>query len=228
MPIRAVVCDIEGTTSSISFVHKVLFPLSLERLESFLDDNVSSAEVAEQLAAFSSRLNLKTRKEVIETLQNYIRADNKDTTLKWLQGRIWKQAFEAGIVKGHVYAEVADSLRLWKNSGKKIFIYSSGSVEAQGLLFRYSEAGDLTGFIDGYFDTTTGMKREPDSYAKIAKAIQVPVHEALFLSDIQEELRAATEVGMKTCLLLRDAVAIPAGYAGESARDFTEVGARFF
>ena len=231
---RAIICDIEGTTSAISFVHKVLFPLSLERLDAYLSAHAGDSEVAARLSALEKQLGQGGASPVDRlavlsaTLKKYIRDDVKDTTLKWLQGKIWKQAFEAGAIKGHVYGEVSEYFRLWKSSGYALFIYSSGSVEAQQLVFKYSEAGDLTVFIDGYFDTNTGMKRETASYEKIAVATGYLPAEMLFLSDIVEELNAAAGAGMQTCLLLRESAQPPAGYLDKTAENFTEVHRQFF
>lgn len=228
--IRAILCDIEGTTSSISFVHRVLFPLSLEKLPAYIDAHFEDPEVAQQLDVLWRKIESEGDKKrlLTEALLEFIRKDVKDTTLKWVQGKIWKAAFEAGQVKGHVYPEVPVFFRQWISNNLKIFIYSSGSVEAQKDLFKYSEAGDLGQYLSGYFDTTTGMKRESASYEKIAGKVGYPPAEILFLSDITEELDAAVAAGMKTCLLLRENAAAPAGYGGAAARDFSEVNARFF
>lgn len=223
MKVRAVICDIEGTTSSISFVHRVMFPLSLEKLDSYLESNAGNAELERELAKLKV-----TPEKYSETLKDFIRRDVKDPTLKWIQGKIWKDAFEDGSIKGHVYPEVPGCFRRWKDSGAKIYIYSSGSVEAQELLFRYSEAGDLTQYLDGYFDTSTGMKKENASYARILAAIACKAQDVLFLSDIVGELNAAASQGINTCLLLREGMQAPEGYAGSIAADFHEVHTRFF
>ena len=234
MAIRAIVCDIEGTTSSISFVHKVLFPLALDKIDSYLAAHAADKDVAEQMENLWQRMGraaaspAEKSAALAEQLKEYIRHDVKDTTLKWLQGKIWKEAFEAGSVKGHVYPEVPDYFRRWKEAGLTLFIYSSGSVEAQQQLFGYSEAGDLTVFLSGYFDTTTGMKRDTASYAKIASATGFAAAEMLFLSDIVEELAAAQAVGMQTCLLLREGAQAKPDYIGAIASDFHEVHNQFF
>jgi enolase-phosphatase E1 len=229
--VKAIVCDIEGTTSSISFVHRVLFPLSLEALPGFLRDHAQHADVAKELEAFCRQIGASgpdREKVALETLQEYIRKDVKDTTLKWIQGKIWKQAFETGSIRGHVYREVPGYLRAWKDRGCRIYIYSSGSVEAQRLMFRHSEAGDLSEYLDGYFDTTTGGKREAASYRKIAEAVDVAPGEIVFLSDVAEELAAAEASGFQTCLLLREGAQAPQHFAGRTATDFAEVNAYFF
>lgn len=234
MAIRAIICDIEGTTSSITFVHKVLFPLALEKVDSYLQAHAADKDVAEQLENLWQRMAsaAATPTErfaaLSEQLKTYIRNDVKDTTLKWVQGKIWKEAFEAGSVKGHVYPEVPDFFKRWKEAGLTLFIYSSGSVEAQQQMFSYSEAGDLTVFLSGYFDTTTGMKREAGSYEKISAATGFAASEMLFLSDIVEELTAAQAVGMQTCLLLREGAQAKTDYTGAKAADFSEVHKQFF
>jgi enolase-phosphatase E1 len=232
--IQAVVCDIEGTTSSISFVHRVLFPLSLERMHAYLRENASDAGLKAQLEAlwqqlFPGQPQAADAPDILERkLVEFIQNDVKDTTLKWVQGKIWKQAFESGVVKGHVYPEVPAFFERWSSHGTKLFIYSSGSVEAQKLLFRYSEAGDLTRHLSGYFDTVTGAKREAESYRAISRAIGFEPSGTLFLSDIVAELDAAQASGMRTCLLLREGAVAPAGYAGHTATDFAGVGSQFF
>lgn len=234
MKIQAVVCDIEGTTSSISFVHRVLFPLSLERLHGYLRENAADAELKEQLAGlwrqlFSDEPPPADMVEILEgKLREFIQNDVKDTTLKWVQGKIWKQAFESGVVRGHVYPEVPAFFERWSSNGTKLFIYSSGSVEAQKLLFRYSEAGDLTLYLSGYFDTVTGAKREAKSYEVISKAIAFEPSATLFLSDVVAELDAAHAAGLQTCLLLREGAEAPAGYTGKTAVDFADVNNLFF
>lgn len=208
-------------------MHKVLFPLSAERLPDYLRRHGSDSDTAAQIDELKKRVG-GAADNPLEVLQDFIKRDVKDTTLKWIQGRIWREAFEDGSVRGHVYADVPGHFRRWKERCCRIFIYSSGSVEAQQLLFRYSEAGDLSLYLDGYFDTTTGMKRDADSYRKIAVAAACNPQQMLFLSDISEELAAAKQAGMQTCLLLREDAAAPAGYDGHHARDFAEVDAAFF
>jgi enolase-phosphatase E1 len=200
-----------------------MFPLALEKLDDYLAHNSGNPEIGRELA----KLDVAPEK-FSETLKDFIRRDVKDTTLKWVQGKIWREAFESGGLTGHVYPEVPEHFRRWKKSGSRIYIYSSGSVEAQKLMFGYSEAGDLTRYLDGYFDTTTGMKRESNSYTKILAAIGCQPAEVLFLSDIVEELTAAASQGIRTCLLLRDGATAPPGYSSPVAVDFNQVSAQFF
>jgi enolase-phosphatase E1 len=206
--IRAVLCDIEGTTTSLSFVHDVLFPLSSEKMHSFIDDNWTSPDFQPILDQLKTQIpdGDPSASAIAGLLQTWIDADKKEGTLKQIQGRIWKDAFESGKIRAHIYPDVPEKWTEWKGQGLKIYIFSSGSVEAQQLLFRYSEAGDLTRYIDGYFDTTTGPKKESASYIKIANMVKIDPTEILFLSDVLAELDAAREAGMKTVQLVRDSV----------------------
>ncbi|MGO9433741.1 MAG: acireductone synthase [Terracidiphilus sp.] len=129
--------------------------------------------------------------------------DRKSTALKSLQGKIWKAGFESGELKGTLFADVPEAFARWASHGK-IAIYSSGSVEAQKLLFRYSTYGDLTPLIGGYFDTRTGAKSESASYARIAGELEVAPQEVLFFSDVVRELDAAREAGCLTRLVVRE------------------------
>src|SRR5262249_32208933 len=153
-----------GTTTSLSFVHDVLFPLSHDEMGRFVQTNWNTLEIQ----ALRSQFSPFTIENVATTLRKWIDSDLKITELKAIQGEIWKQAYESGQVRSHVYPDVPQYFQTWKKSGMKIAIFSSGSVQAQKLLFRYSEAGDLTVFIDAYFDTTTGPKKDPASYQTIA------------------------------------------------------------
>jgi enolase-phosphatase E1 len=223
MPIKAIVTDIEGTTSSIDFVHKTLFPYAKRHLREFLLVHAQVPEVATQLreVALSEGRALSTD-EAADVLERWIDEDRKATPLKALQGLIWKQGYAAGELSGHVYADTPDYLRRWHHAGINLYVYSSGSVEAQKLIFGHSDAGDLTPLFSGYFDTQIGGKREPASYRRIIEHIGLPGDAVLFLSDIGEELDAARSSGLMTCQLLRDAQAKPFA-AHPSARDFSEV-----
>jgi enolase-phosphatase E1 len=129
--------------------------------------------------------------------------DRKSTALKSLQGKIWKAGFESGELKGTLFDDVPAALRRWALHAQ-ISIYSSGSVEAQRLLFRYSTFGDLTSLIAGYFDTRTGPKAASASYAAIAAAMHVEPAEVMFFSDVVRELDAAREAGCQTRLVMRE------------------------
>jgi enolase-phosphatase E1 len=220
---RAIVTDIEGTTSSIDFVHQVLFPYARKHLRGFLAEHANLPEVAQQLDAVREAegrpLDIA---EATAVLESWIDEDRKATPLKALQGMIWRQGYEAGELSGHVYADTPVYLRRWHQAGIQLYVYSSGSIEAQKLIFGHSDAGDLRPLFAGYFDTRTGGKRETSAYVAIAEAIAQPPASILFLSDIGEELDAAAAAGFRTCQLLRDAKAI-AAIGHPQARDFSEV-----
>ncbi len=204
--IKAIVTDIEGTTSSISFVHDVLFPYAAKNLAAYLEQHAQEKEVIAILQQVREIANAPTADlpQLITILLNWIKEDQKITPLKALQGHIWQQGFQQGAFKGHLYEDAYRHLKQWKNEGFKIYIYSSGSEQAQRLLFKYSDFGDLSALIDGYFDTRIGGKKESASYQKISANIGYPPHEILFLSDITAELDAAQQVGIKTICLARD------------------------
>jgi len=223
--IRAIVTDIEGTTSSISFVRDVLFPYARERLPAFVETHGDKPEVLHWLheAAKEAALVEASRQEVIELLLRWIDEDRKSTALKALQGMIWKDGYENGDYRSHMYPEVAAWLQEWKARGLALYVYSSGSVPAQKLLFGFSESGDLTPFFSGYFDTETGPKREVDSYRRIAGAIAVPPQQILFLSDIVEELDAAQAAGLQTAWLIRQPSEWPDAPRHAAHRDFDTI-----
>jgi enolase-phosphatase E1 len=206
MPIKAILTDIEGTTSAVSFVFDVLFPYAAKHLPAFVRQHAERADVAEQLAAVRRDSNEPQAdvERAIEILLGWIAEDRKATPLKALQGMVWEQGYQAGQLKGHVYPDAVDALKGWHQEGYQLFVYSSGSIQAQKLIFGCSEAGDLTPLFSGYFDTTSGPKREAQSYANITQAINVEVGQILFLSDIVEELDAARAAGMATCGLARE------------------------
>lgn len=207
---RAIVTDIEGTTSSIAFVHEVLFPYSRARLASFVADRPE--QVAPILAAVreeAGEADLDTL-GCVALLLDWHDADRKVGPLKTLQGMIWAEGYASGALQGHIYDDAAAALRRWHEAGIALYVYSSGSVAAQRLLFGHSSHGDLTGLFSGHFDTAIGGKREPASYRAIAEAIGVPTGEILFLSDVPDELAAARVAGLDVLLVTRD------GTVGES------------
>ncbi|SNS87541.1 MULTISPECIES: acireductone synthase [Pseudomonas] len=211
MPIKAVLTDIEGTTSAVSFVFDVLFPFAAEHLPDFVLQHAEEPAVAEQLQAVrveAGESDADTGR-VIEILLAWIIADRKATPLKTLQGMVWAQGYASGQLKGHVYPDAVEALRRWHQAGYALYVYSSGSIQAQQLIFGCSEAGDLRPLFSGYFDTTSGLKREVSSYQNITRAIGLPAQEIVFLSDIVEELDAAQQAGMQTIGLARSGGELP-------------------
>ncbi|MBA5982748.1 acireductone synthase [Pseudomonas sp. Y5-11] len=206
MSIKVILTDIEGTTSAVSFVFDVLFPYAARHLPDFVRQNAERADVAEQIAAVRRDSNEPQAdvERVVEILLSWIAEDRKATPLKALQGMVWAQGYQAGQLKGHVYPDAVEALKRWHQAGYQLFVYSSGSIQAQKLIFGCSEAGDLTPLFSGYFDTTSGPKREEQSYRNIQQAIGVEPGEILFLSDIVEELDAAQAAGLQTCGLARE------------------------
>ncbi len=223
MNVKAIVTDIEGTTSSIDFVHQVLFPYAAEHLPTYVRTHQQDEAVVSLLKdvaeiAGTPGANVET---LIETLLQWIRDDNKATPLKALQGMIWEHGYKAGDFTGHVYADVEPNLNKWVEQGIALYVYSSGSVGAQKLLFGYSDAGDLTKYFRGYFDTRIGHKREQPSYEAIVAELNLPADNILFLSDIIEELDAAASAGMQTLQLVRDDRVITGQHA--TVTDFDQI-----
>ncbi|EDM46717.1 acireductone synthase [Marinobacter algicola] len=205
--IRVILTDIEGTTSSISFVHEVLFPYSAEHMAEFVREGAAdSTEIREQLDAVADTSGV-AREDIdglIEVLDTWIREDRKETPLKALQGMLWEQGYQQGAFRGHIYDDAAEYLQRWHDRGLRLFVYSSGSVKAQKLIFGFSEAGDLTPFFSGYFDTCIGSKKESTSYSNIIDELGVEPRTVLFLSDVEAELKAAEDAGMRTVWLVRE------------------------
>ncbi|MFO7338924.1 MAG: acireductone synthase [Lysobacteraceae bacterium] len=202
--IRAIVTDIEGTTSSISFVREVLFPYARRALPGFVAARGHEPEVRRWLDAVATEAGGICQDEVIvETLQGWIDQDRKHTALKALQGMIWEAGYRNGDFTAPVYPDAEQTLRRWHALELPLYVYSSGSVPAQKLFFGHTDAGDLTGLFSGWFDTRTGGKRESDSYLRIAEAIGQPPKAILFLSDVVEELDAARAAGLHTVLVDR-------------------------
>ena len=191
MPIRVILTDIEGTTSSIAFVTETLFPYARARMANYV-------------AAHPKTVANVPGDDPVATLLGWIDVDAKETPLKTLQGLIWAEGYADGTLQGHVYPDAVAALRRWHVAGLALYVFSSGSIAAQKLIFGHSVAGDLTPLFSGYFDTTTGPKRAAASYAKIADAIGLSVGDILFLSDTPAEIAAARETGMMALLIDRD------------------------
>lgn len=222
--IQAVLTDIEGTTSSLSFVKDVLFPYARRHIDRFVRAHAGEAQVAALLNEARREMDAPTADlaAVITQLITWIDQDRKVTPLKGLQGLIWEAGYESGDFTGHVYEDAATALRAWHVRGLRLYVYSSGSVYAQKLLFAHTIYGDLTPLFSGYFDTRIGAKAETTSYRRIADDIGLASSEILFLSDIDAELDAARAAGMQTCQLVREGELDP-GSVHRQVRGFGEI-----
>ena len=207
----ALLLDVEGTTTAISFVTDVLFPFARERMAAAL----AGAEPGSALSGGVALLEeeYETDAELREAVPAFgdgagyalalMDRDRKSTGLKAIQGLLWEEGYRSGALRAHVFDDVPAALRRWREAGARVYVFSSGSVLAQKLLFAHTEAGDLGAFFDGNFDTTVGAKREPEAYRRIVREVGLPAGQVLFLSDVVEELDAAREAGLRTGLLER-------------------------
>jgi enolase-phosphatase E1 len=218
--VKAVLLDIEGTTTPIEFVYQVLFPYARQQVTDFLLRHQDATDAQDNIEALRKERVLdlaqgleppEWRADSVEAVLNSAAAyfhwlmdrDRKSTGLKSLQGKIWEQGYRTGKLRGEVYADVSPAFSRWQEQKKQVCIFSSGSVLAQKLLFAHTTAGDLTKFINEYFDTTTGPKTEPESYCRIAVALGLLPQDILFVSDVPAELDAAKVTNIKTLLCVR-------------------------
>ncbi|MBK7070856.1 MAG: acireductone synthase [Myxococcales bacterium] len=206
LAVAAVVLDVEGTTAPIAFVHDVLFPYAAARLDEFVAARGAEPAVAAALATLAAE-RAADREVAAPDLIAYARAlmarDRKSTGLKALQGLIWHDGYLAGALRGELYADVGPAFVAWRAAGVTIASYSSGSIAAQRLIYAHSDRGDLTAHLAAYFDTTTGPKQAPASYAAIATALALPPARIAFVSDVVAELAAAAAAGMHAVLSVR-------------------------
>lgn len=220
-PVRAILLDIEGTTTPIDFVYEVLFPYARWHLASYLAQHAAEPEVQTDLANLRAEYAADVAQQLappvwtpagaatdslaaaVTYLLWLMDQDRKSTSLKSLQGKIWAAGYAQGELHSVIYEDVPPALTRWHAQQRRVCIYSSGSVLAQKLLFSHTEAGDLTDWLSGYFDTTSGPKRAASSYRAITDAIQVSPSEALFISDVTAELEAAHAAGLQTLLAVR-------------------------
>jgi enolase-phosphatase E1 len=204
--VKAIVTDIEGTTSSLDFVHEVLFPYAARALPDYVRRHHADPAIAELLAEVGEEIGEPDAdiERIIDVLLVWIAKDRKATALKALQGYIWEDGYKSGAFTGHVYPDTAPNLRKWCDMGIALYVYSSGSAKAQQLLFGHSDAGDLSPLFTAYFDTRIGAKRDACSYTAICRQIGLGPEEILFLSDVIDELDAAAEAGMRTVQLVRN------------------------
>lgn len=200
---KQLLLDIEGCTTSISFVKDTLFPYSLDHLDNYLNSlhPTEYNSLAQQLSQ-DLTLEQKANTEVdvndcASMVRFMVKNDLKLASLKALQGQMWKCGYERGDLKGHVYSDVVHMLQWMQSHGVKVYIYSSGSVQAQKLLFGYSTHGDLCEFFDRHFDiTTSGNKKVSSSYTSICQALNISPSDLVFCSDAEAELEAAKEAGV--------------------------------
>jgi enolase-phosphatase E1 len=229
--IRFILMDVEGTTTDIAFVHRILFPYSEERLAEFVQKHADNDDVRDVLESvkktvFNEDGLVLNDEQAVETLLSWIAEDRKHTALKKLQGMIWQQGFEQGDYQGHVYPDVPVALKEWKQQGLELGVYSSGSVQAQKLLFGHSTAGDLTPYFSHYFDTTVGGKKDSQSYQNITRALNLNPDSILFLSDVEAELDAAENAGFQTVQLVRPGTVKSARH--RSVPDFSAISTAAF
>lgn len=208
---NAILIDIEGTVSPIDFVHQTLFPYSRARIAGFVQEHFDGlrfeitqlAAEAEDDGEYPGTFKKDSANSVADYLKYLIDNDRKSTPLKSIQGKIWEIGYTSGELVSKIYKDVPHAFRRWKESGKTIAVYSSGSVLAQQMIFKYSDQGDLASFITAYFDTNIGHKGETESYQKIAAELGFKPSDILFVSDIVAELEAAAAAGFAVALSLR-------------------------
>jgi enolase-phosphatase E1 len=207
MNLRASVAliDIEGTVGSIAFVRDVLFPYAEKHMNAYVTAHLDDPHLQSILheAALEAGVDLHDLNGILTVLHQWAAEDLKVTPLKQLQGLIWVEGFESSGIRGHLYDDAIEALRRFNGAGVKLYVYSSGSVPAQKLLFGHSVAGNLLPLFSGFFDTTIGGKRARSSYETIAREIAVAPGDVVFFSDNAHELDAAREAGMQTVQLAR-------------------------
>jgi enolase-phosphatase E1 len=235
--VRGVLLDIEGTTSSIEFVHRVMFSFVLEHLDSFLHENFADIEVAQavdQMARDAGFASLEhwvagqggpPHRRVKEEVARLTAENSKATGLKMLQGLVWRGGFESGQLKAHVFPDVVPAIQCWREQGKDIRIYSSGSIVAQKLFFGHVDSyGDCLHLFSGHYDTTIGGKKQSESYQRIAENWGLAASEILFISDVAEELIAAQQAGYKTLASDRPGnQELPEDFDAFRVRSFSEI-----
>lgn len=217
MTIKAVVLDIEGTITPISFVRDALFPFARAHLESFLIRHQYDPAVAAEISQIAT---LAPGVDPVSALMGWMDQDAKAPPLKALQGLIWQAGYDTGELRGQIYPDVPAVLRRWHGRGLQLYVYSSGSVAAQKLLLGHSDQGDLTALFTGYFDTRVGAKREAASYRAIAAETGLAAEAHLFLSDVEAELDAAQAAEWQTAQLARPEDSTPRSERHRAFADF--------
>ncbi len=222
--IKAIITDVEGTLSPSTFVTEVLFPYAREHLCQFLVAHRTDVEVVAQLDILrrEEREELSVN-ECCDKLAQWMAEDRKSTVLKALQGLVWQEGYSKGELHGDLYEDAVRNLRQWREKGVRLFAYSSGSVQAQQLLFRFNAYGDLTTLFTGYFDTRVGHKQESSSYEVITSEVNERAGDILFLSDSLEELKAAHAAGMQTRHVVRGIQLLDTMAAHPQVKDFDAI-----
>lgn len=205
MGVQAIIVDTAGTTTDFQFIKDTLFSYSADALPDFLDQHQNDFGVSNLLADLRTHAGEPDADlaRLTVLIREWIAQDKKITALKTLQGLIWKQGYLKGDFKGHVYADAAEALKAWKSHGKRLYSYSSSSADAQDLLFKYSDQGDLSALFYGHFDTNLGQKKTVQAYKNILNVVSLWPKHVLFVSDDVEELNAARDAGLRTCQIAR-------------------------
>jgi enolase-phosphatase E1 len=220
--VRALLVDVEGTTSSIAFVKEHLYPYARRHIPDYVREHAGAIrDILDEVGRIEGSTSLDTP-QLIEVLLRWMDEDRKLTPLKALQGRVWRKGFESGVLRAPVYEDALRALRRWHEQALKLYVYSSGSVAAQRLLFSHTEHGDLTPLFSGYFDTTTGSKLEAESFRTIARLTRLPAETILFLSDHRGEIEAARGAGMQAVWVDREPAAVSSG-GPDRIRHFDEI-----
>jgi enolase-phosphatase E1 len=220
--VRAIVVDIEGTTSSLAFVKERLYPYARAHIPDYVREHaIAIQDILDEVRRIEGNIALDTP-QLVAVLLRWMDEDRKLTPLKALQGLVWRRGFDSGALCAPIYEDALRALTHWRGLGLKLYVYSSGSIAAQRLLFAHTERGDLTALFCGYFDTSTGPKLEAASYRAIARSIGMPAAAILFLSDHAGEIEAARGAGMQAVRVDREAVAASEGEP-EGIRSFDEI-----
>lgn len=202
---KAALIDIEGTVGSIAFVRDVLFPYAKTRMDAYVFAHAEEPFMRAILdaAARDAAVDVHDLHAILRALHTWSDNDVKVTPLKELQGHIWRDGFESSGIRGPLYADAVDALNRYYAAGVALYVYSSGSIAAQKLLFGHTVAGDMLPLFAGFYDTTIGNKREASSYEAILRELGLPPNEVIFFSDNEAELDAAAEAGVITVQLAR-------------------------
>jgi enolase-phosphatase E1 len=206
--VQYVLMDIEGTLISVAFVREILFPFAKHRLAAFLRERRHDADVRRWTAVCQDAIEHETGtrpayEELPVILTGWIDQDRKLAGLKALQGMIWDEGYRQRAFVPELYGDVLPALTQWRARGIRLGIYSSGSEQAQRLLFTHTNVGDVTSLFEHFFDTSVGEKQAASSYRTISGRIGLSPHHIFFLSDAERELDAAGLTGFRTTHIVR-------------------------